>query len=58
MPTSPSHAQVFFLKAQYRGGEVHLDQRELQDYVWVTKDELKGYVSEDYYSAVAPTLIE
>ena len=50
--------QLFFLKAMYRGGEVKVDNEELVDHVWVTKEELKDYVSPDYYTAVAPILLE
>ena len=47
---------MFFLKAIHRGGEVSVDNEELVDYMWVTKEELKSYVSHDYYTAVAPML--
>ena len=51
--------QVFFLKAQYRGGEIQLVQQgRLIDYVWLTKNEMKDYVSVDYFNAVASTLID
>jgi len=51
---------VFFLKAQCRGGsaEVKLDQGELEDHVWVTREEMKNYVSQEYYRAVAPMLLD
>ena len=52
------YIQVFFLKAQYRGGEVELNRRELVDHVWVTEDEMREYVSQDYFASVAPTLID
>ena len=35
-----------------------VDNSELDDYVWVTKDEMKGYVSDEYYKKVAPVLID
>ena len=50
--------QVFFLKAMYRGGEVEVDNEELVDHMWVTKEELKDYVSPDYFTAIAPILLE
>ena len=50
--------QVFFLKAMYRGGVVEVDNEELVDYVWVTKEELKDYVSPEYYSSLAPILLD
>lgn len=49
--------QVFFLKAQLLAGRVQLDDRELEDYLWLTKEEIRDYVSEDYYSAVEHTLM-
>ena len=51
--------KVFFLKAQCNGrsAEVNLDGKELEDYVWVTKEEMKDYVSQEYYAAVAPILM-
>ena len=35
-----------------------VDNSELDDYVWVTKDEMKDYVSDEYYKKVAPVLID
>lgn len=46
------------MKAQYRGGEVKVDRRELKDYAWVTREEMKSYVKDDYYDAVVPMLFE
>eukprot|EP00731_Ephydatia_muelleri_P020388 Em0013g115a len=51
-------SKVFFIKAQYLSGNVVVDNSELDDYVWVTKDEMKGYVSDEYYKKVAPVLID
>ena len=50
--------QVFFLKAMYRGGEVEVDNKELVDHVWVTKEEMRDYVSPDYYTTLAPILLD
>ena len=50
--------QVFFLKAMYRGGEIEVDNKELVDHVWVTKEEMKDYVSPDYYTTLAPILLD
>lgn len=50
--------QVFILKAQYLSGDVVVDKGELDDYVWVTKDEMKDYVSDEYYKKVVPVLID
>lgn len=46
------------MKAIYNGGVLQLDSKELVDYVWVTKEEMSGYVSPDYYKAIEPILTE
>lgn len=51
-------SKVFFLKAQYRGGEVQLNRQELVDHVWVTKEEMREYVEEDYFNSVGSTLMD
>ena len=51
--------QVFFLKAQYRGGAVSVSENQgLVEHVWLTKKEMQDYVSDNYFRAVASTLIE
>lgn len=50
--------QVFFMKALYQSGSLELDGKELVDYAWVTKEEMKDYVSQEYYKAVEPILSE
>ena len=37
---------------------MELDHRELEDYAWVTREEMKTYVEEDYYAAVVPMLFD
>lgn len=49
---------MFFLKAQYRGGEIVLNQQKLVDHIWVTKHEMKQYVTDDYFASVGCTLID
>ena len=49
---------MFFLKAFYQSGSLKLDEKEVVDYVWVTKEEMKDYVSLDYYQAVKPILTD
>lgn len=51
-------SKVFFFKAQYVSGSVKLNLKELEQYVWVTKEEMKQYVSNDYYNAIAPALMD
>lgn len=53
-----SFLQVFFFKAQFISGEVILNKNELEDYVWVTKQEMKDYVSLNYYNVISPALLE
>lgn len=43
---------MFFFKAFYASGQVEVNREELEDYAWVTKEELKDYLSPEYYSAV------
>jgi len=42
-------SKVFFFKALYVGGHITLEQKELVDYLWVTRDEMKEYFSEDLF---------
>ncbi|RUS32360.1 39S mitochondrial ribosomal protein L46-domain-containing protein [Jimgerdemannia flammicorona] len=51
-------ARVFFMKAHIFAGQVRPDNDEVVDYAWVTKQELKEYVSPDYYKAVKDMLSE
>ena len=39
-------------------GEVEINKEELEDYAWVTKEEMRNYVSQDYYSAISQALAE
>jgi len=48
-------SQVFVLKALYLSGQVTLGS-QLADYAWVTKTEMKDYVSSDYYSSLSAAL--
>jgi large subunit ribosomal protein L46 len=50
--------QVFFLKAHILAGQVHVDNREIIDFAWVTKQEMRDYVSPEYYAAVKDLLSE
>lgn len=38
------------------GGEIALNKEEVIDYVWVTKEEMKDFVSKDLYSCITPSL--
>ena len=46
------------MKAIYQSGVLQLDNDELVDHMWVTKEEMGEYVSQDYYRAVKPILLE
>jgi large subunit ribosomal protein L46 len=47
---------VFFFKAYYESGPVELNKEELDDFAWVTKQEMREYVSPHYYRTVAKFL--
>ena len=54
-----TRVQVFFLKAQYRGGGVSVGESQgLEDHVWLTKEEMKEYVSDNYFQSIASSLID
>ena len=46
------------MKAIYQSGLIEPDGKELIDHIWVTKEEMKDYVSPDYYQAVIPILMD
>ncbi|KAF8979266.1 54S ribosomal protein L17 mitochondrial [Entomortierella lignicola] len=48
--------KVFFMKAHIFSGQVQVDNKEIVDFAWVTKQEMKDYVSPDYYEAVKDML--
>lgn len=50
--------QVFFFKAQLKGGKIKINPDKLEDYAWVTKEEMKEFVSKDFYKAVEPVLLD
>ncbi|KAF9353572.1 54S ribosomal protein L17 mitochondrial [Mortierella sp. NVP85] len=49
-------AKVFFMKAHIFAGQVQVDGKEVIDFAWVTKQEMKDYVSPEYYEAVKDML--
>ncbi|CAB4391827.1 unnamed protein product [Rhizophagus irregularis] len=49
-------SMVFFMKAHIFAGQVHVDQKEIVDFAWVTKQEMKDFVTSNYYSAVLDML--
>ncbi|KAK9702609.1 hypothetical protein K7432_011170 [Basidiobolus ranarum] len=50
--------KVFFMKARIFAGQAAPEATKFQDFAWVTKQELKDYVHEDYYNAVKDMLSE
>lgn len=46
------------MKAFYQSGSLQLDGKELVDYAWVTKEEMKDCVSQEYYHAVEQILTD
>lgn len=49
-------SRVYFMKGHIFAGQVKPDQKEIVDFAWVTKEEMKEYVSKDYYEAVKDML--
>ncbi|KAF9923545.1 54S ribosomal protein L17 mitochondrial [Linnemannia zychae] len=49
-------AKVFFMKAHIFAGQVQVDNKEIVDFAWVTKQEMKDYVTPEYYEAVKDML--
>lgn len=49
--------KTFFYRAQYLGGELKYDDQLVNDFVWVTKDEISEYLEEDTYHALDPMLL-
>ncbi|KAG0210195.1 54S ribosomal protein L17 mitochondrial [Mortierella sp. GBA30] len=58
--TEPSSAvngtKVFFMKAHIFAGQVQVDNKEIVDFAWVTKQEMKDYVAPEYFEAVKDML--
>ena len=46
------------MKTQYLSGNLLFDTKRIETYAWVTKDEMKDYVSSDYFKAISPVLLE
>ncbi|KAF9391189.1 54S ribosomal protein L17 mitochondrial [Podila verticillata] len=54
--SAPTGAKVFFMKAHIFSGQVKVDNKEIVDFAWVTKQEMKDYVAPEYYEAVKDML--
>lgn len=44
------------MKTQYLSGDLLLDTDRFESHLWLTKDEMKDYVSSDYFKAISPVL--
>ena len=44
------------MKAHIFAGQVQVDNKEIVDFAWVTKQEMKDYVTPEYYTAVKDML--
>ncbi|KAK9727780.1 hypothetical protein K7432_001557 [Basidiobolus ranarum] len=45
-------AEVYFMEANFISGQVKVDQDEIVDHAWLTKQEMQKYVEEDYYDNI------
>lgn len=48
--------QIFFFKGHIFSGQAHPDGRTVQDFAWLTKDEVRERVTESYFSDVKDLL--
>ena len=46
------------MKAHIFAGQVQVDNKEIVDFAWVTKQEMENFVSKHYYAAVKDMLSE
>ncbi|RHZ54735.1 hypothetical protein Glove_423g17 [Diversispora epigaea] len=51
-------AKVFFMKAHIFSGQVRVDNKEIVDFAWVTKQEMENYVHPDFYNSIKDMLSE
>ncbi|KTW29216.1 hypothetical protein T552_01172 [Pneumocystis carinii B80] len=49
-------AKIFFIKARIMAGHVKLDGKTVVDWLWVTKNEIKQYVSKSYWNFIQAML--
>ncbi len=52
------YLQVFFFKAQISKGTVERSANDIEDYLWVSKDELAQYVPPTYHQCVNKFVME
>ncbi|CAG8460758.1 6416_t:CDS:2, partial [Diversispora eburnea] len=50
--------KVFFMKAHIFSGQVRIDNKEIVDFAWVTKQEMENYVHPNFYNAIKDMLSE
>lgn len=51
-------SNVFIMKSVYASGDVQLISDKFVDYVWLTKSEIKDYVTKKYFQVIEPLLFE
>lgn len=49
--------QIFFFKAYWLNGEIQKGA-DVEDFLWLTKDELSEYLKSDYYKTVKDFIFE
>jgi len=50
--------KIFFYKARYLRGPIRLNKEELEDHLWVTKQEMKEYFDPKFYEYVKDILMD
>ncbi|XP_066284192.1 large ribosomal subunit protein mL46-like [Branchiostoma lanceolatum] len=50
-------AKVFFFKAELSGGEVECNSDDVQEFAWVTPEEMKEYLPQKYLDSVLPLAV-
>jgi hypothetical protein len=50
--------QVFFYRAEFNGGAVKINEKDITDYKWVTLEELSDYLMPAYEKAVKQFVLE
>ncbi|CCJ30632.1 unnamed protein product [Pneumocystis jirovecii] len=54
--TPIGNVQIFFMRARIMAGQVKLNSTVAVDWVWVTKDEIRQYVSKTYWNNIRAML--
>ncbi|XP_046560193.1 39S ribosomal protein L46, mitochondrial-like isoform X1 [Haliotis rubra] len=57
-PETETGVKLFFFKAAYKTGSVNVDEDSTEDFLWVTKRELRDYLHPSYYSSVKSFILD